>query len=95
MKLIASILLLLVTLASATNAPHKEDVHNASAPILVFEGFVFGFLGDSADPIENCTLASQNSTILFWHAMSTFQSANIFNLVIVYIRGINQLIDFI
>ena len=36
----------------------NENTTTGQAAILAFEGFVFGFLGDTADPIETCMLQS-------------------------------------
>ena len=91
MKLLISILCLALVSAKDVIEP---QTNNTNAPLEVFEGFIFGFLGESADPIENCTLSAQNSTTLFWTAMNTFQNANALNLVFVYMKGIALLIDF-
>ena len=91
MKLLISILCLALVSAKDVIEP---QTNNTNAPMEVFEGFIFGFLGESADPIENCTLSAQNSTTLFWTAMNTFQNANALNLVFVYMKGIALLIDF-
>ena len=66
---IALLSMLFIMVAASSNPLARQTSHlkqptnngtvdTSNAAILVFEGFVFGFLGDSADAIENCTLAS-------------------------------------
>ena len=64
----------------------NDDPYNIA--LNVIEGFIFGFLGDDASEIRQCTLEAENITAQFWDAINTFSKANLFSLIPVMVEGI-------